>query len=86
MSLLLDRETSPVPENVQEDETLPECLRAYQPFVMLWSEKRPEQISREMNWQFTDDSHGMTDLNYSMHETTHLCSDGNGGVLIDCVF
>ena len=84
MDVLLAREGSLLIKAAQENEMLPERLRLHQPLVMLWSEKRPAQTAQEVNWHFSEDYHGITEMNYAMHDVVVATRDANGTVYADC--
>ncbi len=86
MNTLLRREESTT-GSVQEDETLPECLRSYQPFVLLWSEQQ-EQAGPDTSWCFSEDYGGIGVANVECLSHDHFSStpDGNGGFFADTVF
>lgn len=84
MSALLERENLPTDKAAQTDETVPECLRAYRPFVLLWSDT--QKVDHKASWGFSGGSRGMsvTELDCTSHDHFYTTNDGDGVTFIDC--
>lgn len=86
MSALLERENLPADKAVLADETIPECLRADRPFVLLWADEQKSE--HETSLGFSGGSRGMraVDVDISgsgVHDHIYPTRDDSGMTFVD---